>query len=223
MSQLATVQPRAGGLREEKKQRQREEILNAAIDLFRERGYDETRVQDIIERVRISEATFFNYFPTKEALLGEYAIGSIEAYAGLVRQEIVDESRSVPERIRDLLRIMAFGLELEDREFMAVVATRSKLFHGGEGTVFERKVLAQDLLARLFAEGQDRGEIRPDIDPEALAESLTGAFSFTMVNWLTGRWQDPGPLQPRLARVADLFLDGCRAPTGRSTGGRKTR
>src|SRR3972149_7661346 len=105
----------AMGLRDEKKRQQRREILEEAIGLFRECGYDETRVQDIIDRVRISEATFFNYFPTKEALLGEYAIGSIEAYAGLVRQEIVDESRSVPERIRDLLRIMAFGLELADR------------------------------------------------------------------------------------------------------------
>ena len=201
------------GLREEKKHQQRAEILRASIRLFRKRGYEETRVQDIIDQVRVSEATFFNYFSSKEALLEEYAISRIEMYAELLRAEIRDETRSVPDRIRDLLRIIGVGLQQEDRELMAVVATRSKLFHGGEGTVFERQVLAQALLVQLFREGQARGEIRDDVDPKLLAESLTGAYTFTIVNWLTGRWNDAQPLSPRLVRVADLFLDGCRAGT----------
>jgi AcrR family transcriptional regulator len=198
------------GLREEKKDQQRREILRAAIRLFRERGYDETRIQDIIERVRISEATFFNYFPTKDALLESYAVGRVEAYADLLRSEIDDESRSVPDRIRDLLRIIAGALQQEDRQFMAVVATRSRLFSGGEGTVFERQLLAQGLLVRLFEEGQARGEIRADMEPRALAEALTGAYSFAIVNWLTYSGRDGGLLEPRLMRVADMFLDGCR-------------
>jgi AcrR family transcriptional regulator len=198
------------GLREEKKRRQRGEILIAGIELFRERGYDETRVQDIVERVGVSEATFFNYFASKEALLEEYAIGSVKLYADLIRQEMADEERSVPDRIRDLLRIIGLGLEQEDRLFMAVVATRSKLFYGGEGAMFEKQVLAQGLLATLFREGQSRGEIRRDVDPNALAESLTGAYVFTIVNWLTGRWKDSGRLVPRMLRVADIVLEGCR-------------
>jgi len=203
--------PSAISLRDEKKLRQRREILAAAIELFAERGYDDTRVQDIIERVRISEATFFNYFPTKDALLEQYAISNVKAYSQMLRQEIEDESCSVPNRIRHLLRIIGVGIEEQEREFMAVVATRSRLFYGGEGAMFDKQVLAQGLLARLFEEGQARGEIRDDMDPRALAESLTGAYTFTIVNWLTGRWKDEGPLHPRLMRVAEIVLDGCRA------------
>ena len=55
------------GLREEKKAEQRRAILDTAAALFRKRGYEETRVRDIVERLRISEVTFFNYFPTKDA------------------------------------------------------------------------------------------------------------------------------------------------------------
>ena len=199
------------GLRDEKKQQQRRDILRAGIRLFRERGYDETRIQDIIAQVRISEATFFNYFPTKDALLEAYAVSRVEAYADLLRSEIDDVSRSVPDRIRDLLRAIGRVLQEEDRQFMAVVATRSRLFYGGEGTVFERQVLAQSLLVRLFQEGQERGEIRDDSAANALAEMLTGAYSFTIVNWLTYRWKDQGPLETRLARVAEMFLEGCLA------------
>ena len=93
---------------------------------------------------------------------------------------------------------------------MALVATRSRLFYGGEGTVFERQVLAQGLLVRLFEEGQARGDIRSDMNANALAEALTGAYTFTIVNWLTHRWKDAELLEPRLARVAELFLEGCR-------------
>ncbi|MGB2695225.1 MAG: TetR/AcrR family transcriptional regulator [Dehalococcoidia bacterium] len=213
------------GLREEKKLRQRETILLAAIELFRDRGYDDTRVQDIIDRVQVSEATFFNYFPTKDALLQEYATGSLQVYATLLRKEIDDQTRSVPDRIRDLLRIMAQGLGKEDRQFMAVVATRSRLFFGGEGAVFEQKVLAQSLLAKLFIEGQARGEIRADLDPRVLAETLTGAYTFTLVNWFIGRWGNPGSLLARMMGVADIMLSGCQTTTtgaGQPRNARKT-
>ncbi len=45
------------GLREEKKVEQRRAILDAAVALFRKRGYEQTRVQDIITRLRISRTS----------------------------------------------------------------------------------------------------------------------------------------------------------------------
>lgn len=199
------------GLREEKKQQQRRDILKAAVALFRKGGYQQTRVQDIIDAVGVSEATFFNYFPSKDALLEAYAIGRIEQYAALLRDEMADERRSVPERVRDLVRTIGEALQREDRRFMAVVATRSKLFEGGEGNVFERQVQAHGTLVQLFREGQSRGEIRAELDPYLLAESLTGAYTFAIVNWLTGRGKPGELLATRLVRVADVVLDGCRA------------
>ena len=61
-------------LREEKKAEQRRAILKTAAALFRKRGYEETRIRDIVERLRISEVTFFNYFPTKDALIMAFAV-----------------------------------------------------------------------------------------------------------------------------------------------------
>lgn len=54
------------GLRERKKARTRLELMNAAISLFREKGFAETTVADIVNSVEYSSSTFFRYFDSKE-------------------------------------------------------------------------------------------------------------------------------------------------------------
>jgi AcrR family transcriptional regulator len=57
------------GLRERKKLRTRAAIQKEALRLFLKKGYEETTIEDIAEAVEISPSTFFNYFPSKEAVV----------------------------------------------------------------------------------------------------------------------------------------------------------
>ena len=57
------------GLRERKKRRTREQIVNAARELFAERGYHQTGIAEIAERADIATSTFSGYFSTKSELL----------------------------------------------------------------------------------------------------------------------------------------------------------
>ena len=196
------------GLREAKKQRQRQEIVETALELFRERGYDQTRVSDVTERAGISDATFFNYFASKDLVLDELALAQVELFNETLRYELGLDSKSVPDRIRETMKVAAAAIAA-DREFQNVLYTRSNLFHSS-GVLKERTHEMYRLLAKLFEIGQQRQEIRHDVKAMQLAEILIATYHLTTINWLIRWWGGRQRLERRLAAAIEIFLGGCR-------------
>ena len=190
------------GLREDKKQRVRVSIIENAIALFRERGFDATRVQDIARPLQLSDATFFNYFATKDAVLTEW-----------VRDQVQDAfrqaSESRPERVRSAGRAAARGLAermLPDAEFLRGVWPRLR----------QSAAVAPRAVVDLLAAGQARGELRRDLPAAQLADVLVAGMLAAMAGWLAECPKEAGDppsksdLGRRLQGVVDLVLDGSR-------------
>jgi len=201
------------GLREDKKARLRAELYETAMRLFAERGYEATRISDIIEAVGVSEATFFNYFPTKAALLDQSA-AEFKGYYGAFLQHLVARgAEPTADRIRELVAVVG-SVVVAPLSIMASVVGGTDLLFGSSGPAKELDLANYALLAELFRQGQATGEIDAQRDPLQLAEIVTAVELITINNWVTG-WWDFGPLEPRLAAAIDVVLDGCLAPANR--------
>jgi AcrR family transcriptional regulator len=189
------------GLRQRKKERTREAIVDAALRLFEERGFEQTTVADIAAAADIAPRTFFGYFPAKEDVVfhdfkdahgglqarladrrpGETAIDAMRAWiAGLVEQADPKDER---ERCRH--RVIRATPALQDRD-------RALLGH------FE------DLVAE--AVGADLG-----VAPGSLRARIVSASAAAALGALEQLYgDDPGGLDDPMAVVdeAIVFLNG---------------
>src|ERR1700689_4774550 len=102
----------AVGLRERKKARLRQQIIDTSIKLFRKRGYQATRIDDIVQVLEISQPTFFRYFPSKDAVLREVGERGYACICERLRSELSSKERT-GDRLRRLYVTMAREVEAD--------------------------------------------------------------------------------------------------------------
>src|SRR6202162_4424468 len=98
------------GLRERKKTRLRQQIIDTSIKLFRKHGFENTRIDDIVQTLEISQPTFFRYFPSKDAVLREVGERGFSCIRERLRSELSVHA-STAERLRRLYVSMAREVE----------------------------------------------------------------------------------------------------------------
>src|SRR3974390_2940605 len=106
MKRNAPAQIEALGLRERKKARLRQQIIETAIRLFRKRGYEKTRVDDIVRILEISQPTFFRYFPSKDAVLREVGRRGVNCIKEHLETELSSDATTA-ERLQRMYDDMA--------------------------------------------------------------------------------------------------------------------
>ena len=166
--------------RERKKEETRHRIFHAAIDLFRERGFENTTVDEITEKADVAKGTFFNYFPRKEAVLAflsETRLLAVEENAAAM----LAESRPVREKLLDMYSSAATAYE-EDRELsrFVLIELMTRLFSPSE----EVAVRWHEQIVRMIRQGQENGELRTELEPVRVESVLTGLYYATLYEWV---------------------------------------
>src|SRR6516225_9489595 len=108
------------GLRERKKVRLRQQIIDSSIRLFRKRGYENTRVDDIVQILEISQPTFFRYFPSKDAVLREVGRRGFNCLKEHLETELSSDATTA-ERLERMYVDMAREVESDRPLWRAIV------------------------------------------------------------------------------------------------------
>jgi len=164
------------GIREEQKQKRREEILKASLNLFIRKGYAATKISDIAESVGMSAGLLFHYFKSKESVyeqLIEYGMsGPMHTMGNMGEAPPLVFFEQTAEQILFYIRTDAFVAG------MFVLMSQAFLNDAAPQSVKDR-LSGFDVYtptARLIKKGQQEGTIREG-DPMALAIAYWCAIS----------------------------------------------
>jgi AcrR family transcriptional regulator len=146
------------GLRQRKKDSSRRAIEDAAWELFAEKGYEETSVNDIAERADVAPRTFFRYFPTKEAVMYPQFEELLQSVRDAFRARPADEP--VITSLFESLDVLAGSLEGDASRARERMAMMKRPGQHPPGTEYFRTRLAEAIAELVLERDGDSDEAR---------------------------------------------------------------
>ncbi len=183
----------------------REAILRAAIKVFAQKGYFNSKVADIAKEAGIADGTVYLYFKSKEEILHSVFDRAMEEFIAEGKREIAE----IAEADGRLRRIAQLHLEKlgADRDlaivFQVELRGSTKFMEEFSGGGFAEYL---EIIQKTIQEGQRTGVFRKDLKPITAAKILYGALDEMVTNWILSK--RAYPLAPMADEVLKVFFGG---------------
>ena len=189
--------------------RHRQEILEAALELFSEKGFHNVTMQEIAQKAEFAVGTMYKFFENKEDLYKALVLEQADKFHNAL-------SRAIEEPVNEIEKIRNY-VKAKGEVFSANVSvirlyyaeTRGASFNvkaGLDSEIRERYGHFLETLASVFASGMEKKRFKKIADPYHLAmalDSLTNAFLFL---WLEAPDRHPYPEDPDV--ILDILFKG---------------
>jgi AcrR family transcriptional regulator len=179
-------------------------VLATSVEVFNERGFDGTSIDDLARRLKISKSAIYHHVESKDALLG---LALDRALTGL--EEVAKHVRSLDGPAMDRLDTLLRGsvAVLVERLPYVTLLLRVRGNSEVERQALTRRRRLDRLAAELVKQAVGEGDLRPDIDPAVTARLLFGMVN-SLTEWLkVGRGASSADIAEVVAAVA---FDGLR-------------
>ena len=193
--------------KERDKLRNKEDILKAAVHLFAQKGFAETKLEDVAALAEFGKGTLYNYFENKDDLLlsaFDYAVGNVLDF-------LYDQLASVWDPL-DRIRLIAnsqFNYYRSNTDFMNVIMTNHQVLmnHARGAQVFDRFQDLKKLVTIEMQAAMDAGQLRPG-NAQHYATYLSGMIHSQVRSINTGDMQ----MDEMVAdEIMDIFLNGAKS------------
>jgi AcrR family transcriptional regulator len=165
------------------RQETRERILTAAYDLFVRQGIADTTLEEICQHADVANRTFFNHYPTRQAMhqaLADRRLGDVQAL-------IDDRTKAAPARLialTDGITVAMAGSSDAHPDLVCALISAAAC----QGLRLSR---LNNMVVELVNDGVERGELTSRHEPQLLADIIVGALTAAMTGWTTGPTDQP--------------------------------
>lgn len=197
------------GIREQKKSKTRQAILDAAIRLFADKGYEQTSMDELARAAGIGKATIYGYFSTKNEIFLAYCEEEVD-YAFSILEKKQDEDAPLAEQLVALM-LGQLTYVTSNKAFGRVFA-REMMFPGEQSAMASRD-LDMKYMTRLNAalgRGQERTELPAETDLLLMIGHLHALYLFTLSLFYQG---DVADLDEAEILLRALVLQTLNGPT----------
>lgn len=169
------------GRRQRRSAEIRERLFRAALNLFAEKGFAETTVEDITNAADVGKGTFFNYFPSKDHILlafGEMQLGKLEA--------AIETARQTDAPMQEFLRGLGLRMTQEPVRNPAIIRALLQAYLSTtpvRAAMLDLQKRVHALHTQMIQLGQDRGEIRKDLPAAEIAHVFRQTIFGTLLIW----------------------------------------
>lgn len=178
----------------------RERIFRVAMELFAQKGFDQTTVSEITEAADIGKGTFFTYFPNKEAIFRRPGEISMELMSQSARDDIT-AGKSMAITLTNILCASASWHE-ENKSITRQMSRSSISFSLGEKS---SKGKLMGLLEEIIKIGQQKGEFKTNHDAHDTALVLTGVYFTVIAFWA---FQEVRLLENLMRSSVNIVIEG---------------
>jgi AcrR family transcriptional regulator len=199
-------------LNERKQALVRDTIWEAAIDLFAEKGFDETTVEDIAAAAGTSRRSFFRYFESKSDLMAQPIVSYGTSLADAIRDCPATYSPSQVLRHTLLSVAKASAANPRSKKVMEIAAK----YPAAKQAQIARVAEVQDQVGEAFIERFKRGS-KDRTTARLLAALSHSLLSVTFQNWFEGGQGDIAvTLEHVLAKLCDVACSASRSASNKS-------
>jgi len=198
--------------RERERLRHRKEILEAALELFSEKGFHNVSMLEIAKKAEFAIGTLYKFFQNKEDLYKALVLEQSEKFHNALGQAIEKPDDEI-EKLRNFVRakgeVFRANVSMIRLYFAETRGASFNIMAGLDSDIRERYGHFLEKLASVFASGMEKKRFQKIASPYYLAvtiESLTNAFLFL---WLEAPDQHPYPDDPDI--ILNILFKGLLA------------
>ncbi len=184
-----------------KAEERRQEIVFAAQELFLEKEYEKTTLQDVINKIGIAKGTVYYYFDSKEELLEAVVENMVNEYLNKIRLVLDQSTGNAFERMQSLIRASPVANE-----------EMTERFHLAGNLGLHVRVLALTLMklapyyAEVIAQGCEEGVFKTDHPLEVVEILLAGIQFMTDVGVYPWNKEDLARRSAAIPALAEVLL-----------------